>query len=82
MTCSVNDGLLKTHDALLTPNSLTTAAPFSDFAPEGFADRDPLVIAGSDLTTPKARMLLMACLMKFGSTANCRRPQGSDFRRG
>jgi L-asparaginase len=36
-------------------------------APEGFADREPLTIAGSNLTATKARLLLMACLMKFGS---------------
>ena len=36
-------------------------------SPEGFADRDPRTIAGSNLTATKARMLLMACLMKFGS---------------
>jgi L-asparaginase/Glu-tRNA(Gln) amidotransferase subunit D len=37
--------------------------------PEGFADLDPLgmTIAGMNLTATKARLLLMACLMKFGS---------------
>ena len=30
-------------------------------------DRDPLAIAGSNLTATKARILLMACLMMFGS---------------
>lgn len=35
--------------------------------PEGFADPFPLAIAGSNLTAIKARLLLMACLMKFGS---------------
>jgi L-asparaginase len=35
----------------------------------GFVDksRHPLAIAGSNLTATKARLLLMACLMKFGS---------------
>jgi hypothetical protein len=35
----------------------------------GFVDakRDPLAIAGNNLTATKARLLLMACLMKFGS---------------
>jgi L-asparaginase len=35
----------------------------------GFVDRsrDPLAVAGSNLTATKARLLLMACLMKFGS---------------
>jgi hypothetical protein len=34
----------------------------------GYVDptRDPLAIAGSNLTATKARLLLMACLMKFG----------------
>lgn len=36
-------------------------------APEGFADRSPFVIAGSNLTAIKARLALMACLMKFGA---------------
>lgn len=33
---------------------------------EGFADKDPYTIAGLNLTATKARMLLMAALMKFG----------------
>mgnify|MGYP006271180743 FL=1 len=36
-------------------------------AMEGFADPFPLVIAGSNLTSTKARLLLMACLMRFGA---------------
>jgi L-asparaginase len=36
-------------------------------SPEGFVDPHPLFIAGSNLTATKARMLLMACLLKFGS---------------
>lgn len=35
--------------------------------PEGFADPEPFTIAGSNLTATKARLLLMAALMKFGS---------------
>lgn len=35
--------------------------------PEGFADPDPWMISGSNLTSTKARLLLMACLMKFGA---------------
>lgn len=35
--------------------------------PEGFADPEPFSIAGMNLTATKARLLLMACLMKFGS---------------
>jgi L-asparaginase/Glu-tRNA(Gln) amidotransferase subunit D len=35
--------------------------------PEGFADPEPYTIAGSNLTSTKARLLLMACLMKFGA---------------
>jgi hypothetical protein len=42
--------------------------------PEGFADPFPLVIAGSNLTAIKARLLLMACLMKFGSLPVARDP--------
>lgn len=34
---------------------------------EGFVDPHPAIIAGSNLTATKARLLLMACLMKFGS---------------
>lgn len=34
---------------------------------EGFADPAPLAISGSNLTATKARLLLMACLMKFGA---------------
>jgi L-asparaginase len=36
-------------------------------AAEGFADPTPLSIAGSNLTAIKARLLLMAALMKLGS---------------
>ena len=36
-------------------------------APEGFADGTPFMLAGSNLTATKARLLLMACMMKFGS---------------
>jgi L-asparaginase len=35
--------------------------------PEGFADPDPWTISGMNLTSTKARLLLMACLMKFGA---------------
>jgi aspartyl-tRNA(Asn)/glutamyl-tRNA(Gln) amidotransferase subunit A len=34
LTAIVNDELLTSHDALLTPNALSTAAPFSDFGPD------------------------------------------------
>jgi hypothetical protein len=34
---------------------------------EGFAQGDDLFIGGSNLTATKARMLLMACIMKLGS---------------
>lgn len=33
---------------------------------EGFADPHPVIIGGANLTSTKARLLLMACLMKFG----------------
>ncbi len=36
---------------------------------EGFAPRIPPFLSGSNLTATKARLLLMACLMKFGSLA-------------
>ena len=36
-------------------------------APEGFADATNLFLGGSNLTGTKARLLLMACLMRFGS---------------
>lgn len=36
-------------------------------APEGFADATPLAVAGSNLTSIKARLLLMAALMKLGA---------------
>lgn len=36
-------------------------------APEGFADPHDIHIGGSNLTATKARILLMACLLKFGS---------------
>ena len=49
----------------------------------GFVDptRDPLAIAGSNLTATKARLLLMACLMKFGclpSAADAAKPTASE----
>jgi hypothetical protein len=34
---------------------------------EGFASQNPPFLAGNNLTASKARLLLMACLMKFGS---------------
>ncbi|MGH7089377.1 MAG: asparaginase domain-containing protein, partial [Stellaceae bacterium] len=34
---------------------------------EGFADGSPIFLSGSNLTATKARLLLMACLMRFGS---------------
>jgi L-asparaginase len=43
-------------------------------APEGFADGTPIFISGSNLTATKARLLLMACLMKFGSLPPARDP--------
>jgi L-asparaginase len=42
--------------------------------PEGFADPHPHFIPGSNLTSIKARMLLMACLMKFGSLPPAKDP--------
>ncbi len=36
-------------------------------APEGFSDGTSLFLAGSNLTATKARLLLMACMMRFGA---------------
>ena len=44
-------------------------------SPEGFADPDDYFIAGSNLTATKARMLLMACLLKFGSLPPAKDPE-------
>jgi hypothetical protein len=41
---------------------------------QGFADPHPDFIAGSNLTATKARMLLMAALMKLGSLPTARDP--------
>ena len=43
-------------------------------APEGFADPDEFQIAAGNLTATKARLLLMACLLKFGSLPPARDP--------
>ncbi len=37
--------------------------------------RDPFAIAGNNLTATKARLLLMACLMKFGSLPSAAAPE-------
>jgi hypothetical protein len=43
-------------------------------APEGFADPHDYFIAGSNLGSTKARMLLMACLLKLGSLPPAKDP--------
>jgi L-asparaginase len=43
-------------------------------SPEGFADRHDYFIAGSNLTSTKARVLLMACLLKLGSLPPAKDP--------
>lgn len=43
-------------------------------SPEGFADPHPFMIAGSNLTGTKARLLLMASLMKLGCLPVARDP--------
>jgi len=43
-------------------------------APEGFADPHEFQIAGANLTATKARLLLMACLLKFGSLPPAKNP--------
>lgn len=44
-------------------------------APEGFADPHEFQIAASNLTATKARFLLMACLLKFGSFPPAKDPE-------
>lgn len=49
--------------------------------PEGFSDPEPWTISGMNLTATKARLLLMACLMKFGSlpvAANPAKPTDAE----
>ena len=43
-------------------------------APEGFADPHEFQIAAANLTATKARFLLMACLLKFGSYPPAKNP--------
>ena len=43
-------------------------------APEGFADRRAFYLAGANLTATKARLLLMACLLRFGSLPPAKDP--------
>jgi len=43
-------------------------------SPEGFADPHDYFIAGSNLSSTKARMLLMACLLKLGSLPPAKNP--------
>ena len=43
-------------------------------APEGFAEGTPIWIAGSNLTGTKARLLMMACLMRFGALPPAKDP--------
>ncbi|MGA7805168.1 asparaginase domain-containing protein [Bradyrhizobium sp.] len=43
-------------------------------SPEGFADPHEYFISGSNLTATKARILLMACLLKLGSLPPARNP--------
>ena len=40
----------------------------------GFADPHPFQIAATNLTATKARLLLMACLLKFGSLPAAKNP--------
>jgi len=43
-------------------------------APEGFADPHEFQIAATNLTATKARLLMMACLLKFGSLPAAKDP--------
>jgi L-asparaginase len=47
-------------------------------SPEGFADPHDYFIAGSNLTSTKARMLLMACLLRFGSLPPAKDPDNPN----
>jgi L-asparaginase len=49
-------------------------------SPEGFAEPTSLFVAGSNLTAIKARLLLMACLMKFGSLPPPKDPNNPTLR--
>jgi hypothetical protein len=65
-----------------TRNKLMLKAAFSGIpvaiagrgAPMGFADPSEFQIAATNLTANKARFLLMACLMKFGSLPAAKDP--------
>jgi hypothetical protein len=65
-----------------TRNKLMLKAAFSGIpvamtgrgAPMGFADPTDFQIAATNLTANKARFLLMACLLKFGSLPAARDP--------
>ena len=48
----------------------------------GFADPHPFQIAATNLTATKARLLLMACLLKFGSLPPAKESRQADERRG
>lgn len=49
-------------------------------SPEGFADPAAFFIAGSNLTATKARLLLMACLMRFGCLPPAKDPDNPTAR--
>ena len=65
-----------------TRNKLMLKAAFSGIpvaiagrgAPMGFADPTDFQIAAGNLTANKARLLLMACLLKFGSLPAAKNP--------
>ena len=69
LTSSVREGVLRKAIHCGLPVVRTSRGN-----PEGFADPDEYFIAGSNLTATKARMLLMACLLKFGSLPPARDP--------
>ena len=49
---------------------------------EGFTSQAPPFLSGNNLTASKARLLLMACLMKFGSLPVARdagQPTDAEF---
>ena len=69
MTSSVRQGVLQ--------RAIYSGLPVARVgrgSPEGFADPHDYFIAGSNLTSTKARMLLMACLLRFGSLPPAKDP--------
>ena len=56
-----------THKVVFRKTTFLLVAKVGRGTPEGFSDPHEFQIAASNLTATKARLLLMACLLKFGS---------------